>query len=132
MNALAFITNNNAAAPYPLPQSTKRSEAAFADLLNGGLATSQEHRSASTLRAAAEQMIASTFITPVLASLRENSTAVGPFAPSIAEQRFGPLLDQHFADRVVQASNFSLVDAIVQRYLPTDAPPQPLRERTIA
>jgi hypothetical protein len=34
----------------------------------------------------------------------------------MAEKRFGPMLDQHLADRIVEVSNFDLVDAIAERY----------------
>jgi Rod binding domain-containing protein len=70
------------------------------------------------VREAAEQLVASAFIVPVLASMRETSKAAGPFAPGTVERRFGPLLDQHLADRITQASRFTLVDAIVDRYAP--------------
>ena len=70
-----------------------------------------------TLREAATQLVASTFLMPVLAMLREGSTATGPFAPGIAEKRFGPMMDLHIADNVAKAANFPIVDAIVNRFL---------------
>ena len=50
---------------------------------------------------------------PVLQSMRQNTFATGPFAPGLAEQRFAHMLDQVQADRIVSASNFHLVDAVV-------------------
>ena len=50
--------------------------------------------------------------------MREHSQATGPFAPNISEKRFGPLMDQHIADRITKAANFPLVDVIVDRYQP--------------
>ena len=67
-------------------------------------------------RQAANQLVASAFIIPMLSKLRETSLAEGPFAPGAAEKRFGPLLDEKFADRIVEASNFNIVEAIAERY----------------
>ena len=79
-----------------------------------------------TLRDAAEQLVSSSFILPILSMIRESSISEGPFAPGMAERRFGPLFDQHIADSITKASNFPLVDAIVDRYLPRTAsiPPE--------
>lgn len=74
-----------------------------------------------TLREAAEQLVSSSFILPILSMIRESSISEGPFAPGMAERRFGPLFDQHIADSITKASNFPLVDAIVDRYLPRTA-----------
>ncbi len=66
---------------------------------------------------AAEQFVASSLVIPILATLRENTfNASGPFAPNLAEKRFGPVFDQHVADRVVQAANFPIVESIADRY----------------
>lgn len=67
-------------------------------------------------REAAKGLVASAFIVPMLAEIRESSRAVGPFAPTLAEKRFGPILDQQIADQVMQNSNFRIVDAIVDRF----------------
>lgn len=74
-----------------------------------------------TLRDAAEQLVSSSFILPILSMIRESSNGEGPFAPGTAERRFGPLFDQHIADSITKAANFPLVDAIVDRYLPRTA-----------
>jgi len=52
---------------------------------------------------------------PAISSLHESPLrpTSGPFAATSVEKRFGPLLDQQFADRVAKAGNFKLVDAIV-------------------
>jgi len=72
---------------------------------------------ADPARQAANKLIASAFIIPALQSLRENALAAenGPFAPNLVEKRFGPILDQHIADEIVNASNFDLTDTIVDR-----------------
>ena len=74
-----------------------------------------------TLRDAAEQLVSSSFILPILSMIRESSISEGPFAPGMAERRFGPLFDQHIADSITKAANFPLVDSIIDRYLPRTA-----------
>ena len=68
-------------------------------------------------REAAERLVSTAFIQPVLASLREMNNAAPPFAPSQGEKQFAPLLDAQLADRFVAAQNFPLVDRIAQQLL---------------
>lgn len=75
-------------------------------------------------REAATQLVAEALIMPVLESLRDSPMLRPPFAPGFAEKRFAPLLDQQIADRIVGASNFSLVDQIVDRLLGPITPPK--------
>ncbi len=82
-------------------------------------------RDVSEARRQAEKLTASALIAPVLAQLRENSTAAPPFGPTMAEKRFGPIQDAIVADRLVQASNFPIVDAIARRFGDPDAGPPP-------
>jgi len=69
----------------------------------------------ATLRQAVEGLVSSALVLPALATLRESSLAAQPFAPGPAEKRFGPLLDQHIADRITSAADFPLVEAIVDK-----------------
>lgn len=66
-------------------------------------------------REAAEELVASAFIEPVLAQLRESNDAAPPFAPGDAERRFGPLLDAEIARRIVRSEGYGLVDAVARR-----------------
>lgn len=68
-------------------------------------------------REAATQFVASAFLMPVMKTLHDSPFAAGPFAPSSAEQRFAPMLDWQFADRIASAEKFPLVDAIVRRIM---------------
>lgn len=130
MSAITPIFNHGNASHLAAATPITRSDASFADLVDRE-SVAQEKRTA--MREAAEQLVSTAFITPILGALRENSTAAGPFAPSTAEKRFGPLLDQQFADRIVQAANFSLIDTIIDRYLPREVPKQGrMLERTLA
>ena len=78
-------------------------------------ALSLVNASGESLRGAAEQLVASSLIQPILTQLRESLFAAGPFAPGMAEKQFSPLLDQHLADRIVRGANLPLVDVIVDR-----------------
>ena len=82
----------------------------------GGQASFRDTLLAARARESAEQIVASSLVQPILASIREQSRAEGPFAPSTAEKRFGPMLDQHLADRIVRKANFPLVDRL-ERHL---------------
>ena len=68
-------------------------------------------------REAAEEFVAGALVLPVLKQLRETSSAWGPFAPGQHEKTFGGLLDQEIASRIVQASNFGLVDRLAHDLL---------------
>jgi len=70
---------------------------------------------ADPARDAAEMLVATALVQPILAQSREASMAVEPFAPGPAEKRFGGLLDQHLADRIVGATRFPLVEELARR-----------------
>jgi hypothetical protein len=67
------------------------------------------------VREAMMKLVASALVLPALATLRETPFREGPFAPGEAERRFGPLLDQAVADRVIKGANFPLIDVLVER-----------------
>ncbi|MFU8828181.1 MAG: hypothetical protein ACNA8P_01995 [Phycisphaerales bacterium] len=60
----------------------------------------------------AEQLVAATFIVPILQQLRESNTAAAPFGPGMYEKRLGPMLDHHIADRIVSAQRLPIVEAV--------------------
>ena len=94
----------------------KRSQSRFEQMLDR-VSQGPADLDLKAAREAATQFVASAFILPVLASLRESSGADGPFAPGPAERRFGPLLDTHIADHVAEAARFPLVDTLVDRLI---------------
>ncbi|NNF43296.1 MAG: hypothetical protein HKN62_09645 [Phycisphaerales bacterium] len=98
-------------AGYPLSRAPGETPRSFATHLSAASTTAATAR-ADEGRKAAESLVASTFVVPVLAMLRETSQAAEPFAPGAAERRFGPLLDQQLADRIVSGANFGLVDRV--------------------
>jgi Rod binding domain-containing protein len=85
-------------------------------------ATSADVRRAKA-REAAEQLVATAFIQPMLATLRDSTFGAEMFEPGLAEQRFGPMFDQHMADRITQAAHLPLVDVITDRLVGRDAQP---------
>jgi Rod binding domain-containing protein len=99
-------------APLGAPQRPLPGAPAFAATLDSARRTRGDEGAART---AAEQLVATAFIAPILARMRASVFAEAPFAPSAAERRFGPLLDQHLADRIVHASRFPLVDEVARR-----------------
>ena len=97
-----------------------RGEAAFTSILGSASATQDRE----TVRQAAAQLVSSTFIMPVLQSMHDSPFLKPPFAPSYAEKRFQPLLDQQVADRLTSAARFPLIDVITDRLMGPEKPPE--------
>ncbi len=82
-------------------------------------------------RRASEQLVALTFVQPVLREAREASRAAPPFAPTAIEKQFGPLMDQILSERIVRSSNWAIVERIardMQRAGAAQDVPEPARE----
>ena len=117
---LSGVSDSGMAAFAPNVQPSTARGAAFGDSLRrADVRTSGANDwlsgGANDARSAAEELVAITFIQPVLALLRDSNMAEAPFAPGAAEKRFGPLLDAEIARKVVKASNFDLVDAVARK-----------------
>ena len=67
-------------------------------------------------QAAAEGLVATSFIKPILTQVRESNNAPPPFGPTQAEKQFGSLLDNELADEIVHAAQFPLVDKLVEKF----------------
>lgn len=65
---------------------------------------------------AARTLVTEAFVKPVFAQMQEGSLAAGPFKPGVGERRFRPLLDAALAGKVVEGSNFQLVERLVDRF----------------
>lgn len=121
MSAIGSI----ASLPPPVHGATPAGAVAtgddFAGILRGQRAADRE-----AVRAAAAQLVSSTFIVPMLAEFREGSFLAGPFARGFAERQFQPLLDQQIADRVTSGANFPLVETIVEQLMGAEpkSPPE--------
>lgn len=81
-------------------------------------ASAGERREATEV--AAQQLVSSALIQPVLASMHESTfiSEDSPFAPGTVEKRFAPMLDQYLSERITSASNFDLVRMIADKYAP--------------
>jgi hypothetical protein len=66
---------------------------------------------------AARRLVAATFVEPIVREARENSAASGRFAPGVAEQRFGHLMDRSLADAIVSQPGFAGVASLERRLL---------------
>ncbi|MGA1223913.1 MAG: hypothetical protein ACO31E_05010 [Phycisphaerales bacterium] len=65
---------------------------------------------------AAKTLVGEGLVKPVFESMREGGCAAGPFAPGTAERRFRPMFDAILADRLVEGSNFELVERTADRF----------------
>ena len=65
---------------------------------------------------AAQTLVTEGLVKPVVASLREGGFAADAFKPGAAERRFRPMFDAILSDRVVEGSNFDLVDRVADRF----------------
>ncbi len=74
---------------------------------------------AKTLRAreAAEKLVSSTLVEPILKQARETNNTPPPFGPGKAEKQFGAFLDSKLSDQIVSAAQFPLVKRIQQDLL---------------
>lgn len=79
-------------------------------------------------RSAAQQLISTALISPVLSQMRQSTWAAAPFKPNQAERTFGQIYDATLAQRLVQSTRWPLVDAVARRMLggtPTPMPQTP-------
>ncbi len=65
-----------------------------------------------SLRTAAEQLVATTFIQPMLAKMREDPFKTDLFHGGQAEEVFGQQMDTIYAERIVAKADFAIVDAV--------------------
>ena len=66
-------------------------------------------------REAAEQLVALTFVQPMLKQLRESSNAAAPFGASAAEKSIRQMADGTLAQQLVHASRWGVVDSVARR-----------------
>ena len=65
-------------------------------------------------RAAAEQLVAITFVRPILEEMRRSNNAAPPFGPSSGEKQFRSFLDAKLADEITRSARVPLVDRIAR------------------
>jgi len=76
---------------------------------------------------AAQQLVATAFIRPMLEELGRATFASDQFKPGAGEKRMRPLLDAEIADRIAAAPSFPLVDAVRDRLLGDHRPTAMMR-----
>jgi Rod binding domain-containing protein len=109
-----YIDPLRAANPNPLSVATKPD-------------SEGEESNQSRARAAAEGLVSTTFIEPILKQLRESNNTPPPFGPSSAEKQFSTMLDTKLSDEIVRAANFPLVTRIAAQLMenmPSQNPPR--------
>lgn len=90
-------------------QRLRALETRAADKADGG---GPDPDRAKTLRKAAEQLVATTFIQPMLAKMREDPFRSDLFHGGRTEEIFGEQLDTILSERIVARADFSIVDAV--------------------
>ncbi len=83
--------------------------------LGGDAGTADESAAQAADRLAttgAKRMMADAFLLPLLKDARESSSPEGIFAPGPGERRFGSMLDQAIADRVLESNSFPVAQAL--------------------
>lgn len=94
-------------------------QARFASVLSrahtrvGEKATRPQERA----REAAQQLVATAFVLPVLKQLRDTNNAAEPFKPNPAEKSFGRLMDTELSQRIVSSRGWALVDRVADTLL---------------
>ena len=94
---------------------------------NGTTGNEAAQSSTQKARMAAEGLVSTTFIEPILKQLRESNNTPPPFGPGKAEKQFATLLDTKLADEIVRSANFPLVERITAQLLqnmPAESAPQ--------
>lgn len=79
--------------------------------------SNKEETPEARARAAAEQLVATALVQPVLKQLRESNHAEAPFAPNAAERSFRSLMDAGLAQRMVTSQHWGLVDNLARGML---------------
>ncbi len=84
-------------------------------------------RSADELREAAAQLVSAAFLRPLLAEARQDPFRSDLFHGGRGEEIFGEQFDGLLADRITEAADFPVTDAIVRRFSSPDPTPSSQR-----
>jgi Rod binding domain-containing protein len=114
------------AAALLKPDAERFSRHIDAAVADAGAAGDDRERT-KTLRKASEQLVATTFILPMLSKMRDDPFKSDLFHGGQTEQIFGQQLDTILAERIVAKTDFSIVDAVYRSIaerasMPTDDP----------
>lgn len=98
------------------PRRDRTASSDFASVLGKAQAKADETPE-EFARRSAESFVAIGLIQPLLQQLRESNHAAPPFAPTGGEKQFQGLMDAELAQRMVQRTNFPLVERITAKLL---------------
>jgi len=98
----------------------------FAAVLSSSSSTGSETQKLKDdeMREAADQLVATAFILPMLEQARNDPFKSDMFHGGKAEEVFGQQLDVIFADNITTSANFGISDALVRRFQPAATPSQ--------
>lgn len=100
-------------------QQSIEEQDSFASVLSrAGISPSKKDQSPQDkAREAAQQLVSTALVQPILKQLRENNNAAEPFKPNSAEKSFGQMMDAQLSQRIVTAKGWALVDRVADRLL---------------
>jgi len=100
--------------PLDILSAPKRLPSSEGD--QGTLTAEQKKAKIDKARQAAEGLVSTSFIKPILAQARESNNAPPPFGPTQAEKQFQSLLDNQLSDELVHAAQFPIVERMVKQF----------------
>jgi hypothetical protein len=118
-NNTRAATGGFAAPSFGTGLSAQRSfsEALGAAARSDAIAAREDRPEHAKAREAAEKLISTTLVEPILKQLRETNNAAPPFGPTPAEKQFGSLLDHRLSQDIVRSANFPIVDRVARDLL---------------
>lgn len=91
----------------------------FASILSESSSSGAADLKNEEIREAADQLVATAFILPLLEQARNDPFKSDMFHGGKAEEVFGQQLDVIFADNITKSANFGITDALVRRFQPS-------------
>lgn len=122
MNSTTGIMNSSALRfaqigdPSIARQESIENQASFASVLSRAQTRPDKANQTPEQKAreAAEQLVATALVQPVLKQLRETNNAAEPFKPNSAERSFGQMMDTQMSQRIVGSKSWALVDRVAE------------------
>ena len=115
MNTTSSIMNSSALRfaeigdPSIARQQSIENQASFSSVLSRAQTRPDKANQSPEQKAreAAEQLVATALVQPVLKQLRETNNAAEPFKPNSAERSFGQMMDTQLSQRIAGSTNSS-------------------------
>ncbi len=122
MNTTSGIMNSSALRfaeigdPSIARQQSIENQASFSSVLSRAQTRPDKANQSPEQKAreAAEQLVATALVQPVLKQLRETNNAAEPFKPNSAERSFGQMMDTQLSQRIVGSKSWALVGRVAQ------------------